>query len=387
MQIALVSIGFPPYYTFGGAESYVSLLSEELAKNGINITVIAGWPKKETLCESPRDRVKVIRLPVIDKPPRSVWYQLLNKNNILNIINRADVVHCNSLVTSLINDKIMNEKPLIITMHGSLSALCAYFSSVRTCHLSIGDLFYLMEYPLISGFYRRDLLHSDALIFVAHHAYNEAMKYLGDKCKIITSKSVVIYPGINLNEIRDKRVHTCDVCNEIEMAYVGRLFWPKGITYTLETFNIIVNEMGEKTAKLHILGEGPLRSWVSWYVKKHGLAKNINIYGQVSRDFVLQTLSKTKVLLSPSLYEGCPYVLLEANALGVPVVTFDFDWSREFITNGLNGFRSPLVDVHKLAEDALKATSLNTSLIREEAKKFDIRITAKKTIETYKKLL
>jgi len=386
MHVALLSIGYPPYYTFGGSETYVELLSKELTKSDIDVTVIAGWPRREVSVESLGSRLKVIRLPVIDKPLHTVWYQLLNQDTIIKLLRKVDVVHCNNLLTSLINEKIMNEKPLIIGVHGSLDALSAYLSALRKRTLSIGDLFYLMEYPLIRSFYLKDLLHSNALIFIANHAYHEALKYLGDKSSSIPSKSAIIYPGINLEGISVNRAKSYD-SGETETAYVGRLFWPKGITYAINAFNIIVNEMGEKKAKLHVLGDGPLRGWIMRYVKKHRLAKNIKIYGQVSRDLVMRSLSQIRVIIHPSLYEGCPYVLLEANALGLPMVTFDLAWSQEFITDGVNGYRSPPFDVHKLAENVLKATSLKPSLIKEEAKKFDIHITAKKTLEIYNKLL
>jgi glycosyltransferase involved in cell wall biosynthesis len=386
MEVALLSIGFPPYYTFGGSETYMRLLSEELTRNGINVTVISGWPQKEIWVESRGDTLKIIRLPVIDKPIRTIWYQLLNKDTIVKLLRKVDVVHGNSSMVSLISKKIMNSKPLIVTLHGSPDSLLTYFHGLRKCSLSLGDLFYLMEYPLIRSQYFNELLYSNALIFIAKHAYHEALKYLGDKNSLILSKSQVIYPGINLEEINANESRLCNN-GEIEIAYIGRLFWPKGVTYATEALNIIVNEMGEKNAILHIIGEGPLRGWVMRYIKEHKLAKNIKIHGQLSRDFVMRTLNNTRGIIHPSLYEGCPFVLIEANALGLPMVTFDLAWSREFITNGLNGFRSPPFDVHKFAENVLKATSLRPSLIKKEAKKFDIHVTAKKTLEIYDKLL
>jgi len=386
MEVVLLSIGYPPYFYFGGAETYMKLLSKELARKGINVTSIAGWPRKEINIEKCGSMLKVIRLPVIDWPIRTVWYQLLNKNAIIKIIKKADIVHSNNLVVSLINKKIMGFKPLITTMHGSPDALSTYFHSLKELGLSIGDLSYFIEYPLIKNLYFKDLLHSDALIFVSNHGYYEAIKYLGDKSSLITSKSTVIYPWINIKEIsvEEPKWHSA---RDLEVAYVGRLFWSKGVTYAIRAFGIIVNEMGKKAAKLHVIGDGPLRTWILRYSKKNGLTKNINIYGQVSRELVLQTLIKTNVVALPSLYEGCPYVLLESNALGIPVVTFDFKWSREFIKNSLNGFRSPPFDVYKLAESMLKATTLSSSSVKEEAKRYDVRFAINKIIETYQKLM
>jgi glycosyltransferase involved in cell wall biosynthesis len=389
MHIALISLGFPPYSIFGGLETYVSILSKELTKNGISVTVISGWPKKETLVERSTYMLKVIRLPLINKPIRNVWYQLLNKNIILDATKKVDIIHSNSNCSSLLNRKIMEKKPIIMSIHGSLDALLAYFSILnireRPFTLSMGDLFYLMEYPVIRSFYFKDLLNSDALIFVAQHAYEEAIKYLSGKSNDISSKSTVVYAGVDINEIRSKGVNSYNY-DGLEIAYAGRLFWPKGITYVLKAFNVLVNDMGEKKARLHVLGDGPLKKGAQHFIKQYKLKNNVILYGQKKRDFVIKILSKCNVALFPSLYEGCPYFLLEANALGIPVVTFDLAWSREFIINGLNGYRSPPFSIYNLAENVLKATNLRASPIKKEAEKYDIHLTIKKVVQIYQSL-
>jgi glycosyltransferase involved in cell wall biosynthesis len=43
----------------------------------------------------------------------------------------------------------------------------------------------------------------------------------------------------------------------------------------------------------------------------------------------------------PSLYEGMPYVLLEALAAGVPIVTTDVGGAKEAVDNGVTGFILP----------------------------------------------
>jgi glycosyltransferase involved in cell wall biosynthesis len=388
VDVALLSMGYPPYFNFGGSETYVKLLSQELIKNGVNVTVIAGWSRREVRVENEQKGLKIIRLPVIDIPIRTFWFQLINSNKILTLLQNVDVVHCNNLIASLFNKKIMKSKPLLVSVHGSLDSLKSYLFALRKNSLSASDLFYLMEYPLLRELYIKDLLDSNSLIFISKHGYTEALNYLGKNSSVIHSKSTVVYPGINFDSSNFMIAGSPRRRNDrLEVGYVGRLFWPKGVTYALEAFDILVNKMDEKNALLHIMGDGPLRSWITHYVKNSKLEKNVRIHGQVHREFVLQTLSNCTAILHPSLYEGCPFVLMEANSLGVPMVSFDFAWSREFIVNGLNGYISPPFDSQKLAENVLKAANLNQSLVREEAKKFDIRVTAKKTIEVYKKLL
>jgi glycosyltransferase involved in cell wall biosynthesis len=385
MHVALLSLGYPPY-VFGGVETYVSLLSKEMSNNGIKITVIAGWPKKYVSQEKLSESLNVIRLPLLDFPIRSVWFQILNRTSILKLLRQTDLVHSNSPQTSLLNSKMRTIKPLITTIHGSIDALSAYFNAPNLASLSVGDYFYLMEYPLNKNFYIKDLTHSDCLIHVAKHVENEALRYAQAEGIEVASKSKVVFAGIDLEQFELNDTET-PVHNELEMVFIGRLFYPKGITYALQTLNSLVNEMGQRSAKLHIYGNGPLKNWISQYAKTKKLQDNVVIRGQVKRNDLIKELRRMQVAILPSLYEGCPYTVLEANAMGIPVVSFDFAWSREFIIDGLNGYRSHRFDTYRLAENVLKAVRLNPSPIKTQARKYDVRLTSKKVIETYEKLL
>jgi len=92
----------------------------------------------------------------------------------------------------------------------------------------------------------------------------------------------------------------------------------------------------------------------------------------VERSRVLSLLAKyVDVILHPSLYEGAPLAVMEAQALGIPTVTFDLPWSTEFIINGINGYRAPYPDIHRLGEAILKAKELDPDKVALPAKRFD----------------
>ena len=385
MRVAMLSVGYPPY-VFGGVETYVSLLSNELSKNGIETTVIAGWPGKHVSREDIRSNLKVIRLPIPDYPVRFVWYQLFNRTGIMKLLNSADLVHTNSPQSSILSSAIARVKPLVTTLHGSIQAITTYKHARNPNLLSPGDLFYMMEYPLIRNWYLKDLSHSQLLIAAAEHVKNEAIEYSHDNSARVASKTEVVYPGVDLEQIN--QVHTeLSESDGVEIAFIGRLFFPKGITHTLQVLNLLVNEMGQRKVKLHVFGSGPLSNWIQQYAKKKKLNDNLVVHGQVKRSLLLAMLGSMHVVLLPSLYEGCPYAVVEANSIGVPVVSFDFPWSREFITNGVNGYRSSPFDTRQLAENVVKAVRLKGAKIKVGVEKYSIRETAKKTIALYKRLL
>jgi glycosyltransferase involved in cell wall biosynthesis len=388
LKVALLAMGYPPYYQFGGSEVYIRDLSKELTKNGVDVTVIAGWPGKKAVYEQLQEHLRVVRIPVINVPIRPIWLQIQNKPLILQLLKSVDVVHCNNLTTALFNGEIARIKPLIISVHGSLDAVSTVSQALFNKSITPGDLAYLMEYPILRSLYAKDLRESTSLIFISNHGFQEALRFLGEDKSIarvkLVSKSTTIYPGINIKELLSVKPDVnLKQKSSIEVTYVGRLFWPKGITFALDAFNIIVNEMHEKNIFLNILGDGPLKGEIEKLVKRYHLTDNVRIYGQVSRETVVRKISHSKAVIHPSLYEGCPFVLMEANCLGTPVVSFDFDWSREFIIDGLNGFKSRKFDTYDLVRKLFSSFDLDSQKIMEYSQKFDISITTKKTLQSY----
>ncbi|ERS03613.1 glycosyl transferase family 1 [Acinetobacter sp. COS3] len=105
------------------------------------------------------------------------------------------------------------------------------------------------------------------------------------------------------------------------------------------------------------------------------------------------TLSKATVVVLPSYREGMPKVLLEAQALGRPVVTTDVPGCREAIEEGVTGFLAEVKDENSLATAIEKLIS-NDSLCeklshnaRQRAEeKFDIKHVVKTHFEVYESL-
>lgn len=105
------------------------------------------------------------------------------------------------------------------------------------------------------------------------------------------------------------------------------------------------------------------------------------------------TLSKATVVVLPSYREGMPKVLLEAQALGRPVVTTDVPGCREAIEGGVTGFLAEVKDENSLATAIEKLIS-NDSLCeklshnaRQRAEeKFDIKQVVKTHFEVYESL-
>lgn len=73
-------------------------------------------------------------------------------------------------------------------------------------------------------------------------------------------------------------------------------------------------------------------------VLKLNLKEKITILNWTSREDVLHIVSKAKLYVSTSRYEGLPYAIIESLALSIPNVVSDCDGNRDLIKNDYNGF-------------------------------------------------
>lgn len=107
-----------------------------------------------------------------------------------------------------------------------------------------------------------------------------------------------------------------------------------------------------------------------------------------------EVLSQATLVVLPSYREGMPKVLLEAQALGRPIVTTDVPGCREAIENGKTGFLAKVKDEHSLA-NAIEKLITNDELCLEFSRnaralaeqKFDIEQVVKTHMNIYENLM
>lgn len=132
---------------------------------------------------------------------------------------------------------------------------------------------------------------------------------------------------------------------------VGRLFIEKGHTYLLQAAGRLLLAFPD----LHVLivGDGPLRSNLQGQAAQLGLASRVHFTGFY--DDVPGALAAMDVFALPSILdEGFPTAVLEAQAMGLPVIASDVGGTCETIDVGKTGVLVRPKDVAGLAE-ALRA--------------------------------
>lgn len=85
------------------------------------------------------------------------------------------------------------------------------------------------------------------------------------------------------------------------------------------------------TARLTLIGRGPTEARVRARARALGVSPQVELAGQLDRDLVVARLQGASVALSCSEVEGLPNALLEALAVGLPVVASDIPPHRELL--------------------------------------------------------
>jgi glycosyltransferase involved in cell wall biosynthesis len=124
------------------------------------------------------------------------------------------------------------------------------------------------------------------------------------------------------------------------ILYLGQLYAPKGVHYLLEAIGLIAKEF--PNIKLYIVGDPILDEYMGYkeklvhIVQRYKLTNTVVFTGW--RTDALEILSLMDILVHPSLKEGFGRAVLEAMALGKPVVASKVGGLREIIEDGENGF-------------------------------------------------
>lgn len=131
---------------------------------------------------------------------------------------------------------------------------------------------------------------------------------------------------------------------------VGRLKPHKGMFELIEAFSMLKNEVD---ARLVILGEGDDRSRLEGLIDKLGLKDDSALLGFMDNPFSFMKHADLFVLASH--FEGLPNVLIQALALGLPVVATNSPGGvSELLADGKYGRLVPLHHVDMLAQSMLE---------------------------------
>lgn len=139
--------------------------------------------------------------------------------------------------------------------------------------------------------------------------------------------------------------------DSIICSAVGRLVWAKGYEDLIEAMSKIAG----KEPKLHclLIGDGELRNPLHDKIEQAGLGGRILILGFQDHKTALSIMKASDFFVMPSRQEGTPIALLEAAAVGSPILATACGGIPELVTDGEQAILVPPRNPSALAEGLL----------------------------------
>ena len=286
MKIKMKILHIVPEFEEGGVERYVVQLCHEQINNGHEITLATAGGKLEKILP---ESVKILHLPVQKKNLFTGFYCV----RTLAKIGGWDIIHAHSRVPAWIAWWLSSKTKI---------------KWVMTAHA---------VYSLNFGI--KVFKHADGVICVSE-AVREALKnYLPEN--VITIPNGTEAPAYKWQGkyFPENKKFLC----------VGRLSKNKAIDVVLNALGLLRNH--EWT--LDILGDGSHREELEKLTVELGINDRVKFWGD--RDDVEKFMSESACLLFPSRSEGVGLVVLEALAVGLPVLASDLEPLRAYASGEL----------------------------------------------------
>jgi glycosyltransferase involved in cell wall biosynthesis len=296
----------------GGAEKLLLSYVERLNLNKYKFFVC-------TLREKPNDLASEI----------AKYAELIN----LNVNNRFDisvVFHLRKLIKKL--------QPDIIHTHLFQARIYTSFAllftnrpaSITHKHNSVNlkkhNIFILLE--MLS------LIFYDRIIAISQSVKRSLYTYeFVPKNKVYILSNGIDYSLFSNNS----KIKTDLKDGNITLGTVCRLEPQKGIRYLLLAMKTILAKFPD--VKLEIIGTGSLLSELQTLSVEIGISNSVKFLGKFTD--VIPFYKRMDIFVLPSLYEGFGIVILEAMAMGIPVVATNVDGIKEVLINDESGILIP----------------------------------------------
>lgn len=365
MRIAFLVGGFPPW-----TEMFILNQITGLIDRGHEVDIYAGRP-------TPPRKVHpdVIKYGLLN---RTCYKTQMPKNRLLRLLKAIGLVLVNlhknpiALLRSLNVFKygeqaaslnllystiplLSRKKPYdIIHCHfGNCGILGAYFREIRILNGKLITTFHgsdITKYTTAKGENVYDTLFEKADLFLPiSKRWRTRLIELGcDEKKII-----VHHMGVCLKEF-PFRPRTLDSSDKVRIITIARLTEKKGLQYGIRALGKLTEF--NKNIEYNIIGDGPLRKDLTLLITESGLAHTVKLLGWRDHCEVIDLLNGSHILLAPSVtsangdQEGIPVSIMEAMAMGIPVVSTQHSGIPELVQDGVSGFLVPERDVVALVE-------------------------------------
>ncbi len=284
---------YPP--DIGGPATYVSVLERYLPAHGVDVSVLP--------------------FRIVRHLPKGIAHLMYFFKALVHA-HRADVVYAQDAVSvgfPAMLAALITRKPFVVKIVGD--------HVWEQGRLRFGVTEGLDNFPLRpKRFYLKFLRWVQQMVVHCAHAVIVPSQYL----KTVVSRwgidAKVIHNGIDMPHATQRKG---DLPHPLVMS-VGRLTAWKG-------FDGLLDAARGSVWHTAIIGEGTLHAQLEKHARDIGVENRTHFLGSFPREKMHEVLAQADVFVLNSSYEGMPHTLIEAMALGVPVIATDIRGNREVL--------------------------------------------------------
>lgn len=270
--------------------------------------------------------------------------------------------------------------------------LHAHFATTATSVARLASLLTGIPYSFTA--HAKDIFHCDVdeaalgtMIRDAQHVVTVSdfnVADLGRRFPGNTTPIERVYNGVDLDELAVGP----GAGEQISILAVGRLVEKKGFADLLDALSILAGR--GRPVEARIVGTGPLAAELAAQVETCGLGSSVELLGARNQADVHRAMQSASLFVAPCVVaadgdrDGLPTVVLEAMALGTPVIATPVTGMTEAVADGVTGRIVPERDPYALADaiDELLADAPARRRMAAAARalieqRFDVRTQAK----------
>jgi glycosyltransferase involved in cell wall biosynthesis len=307
----------------GGVAHHVDTLARYLPDHGVAATVAC--PPSTWADELVRAGIDVVEVPMVRQVAPRTDLAALRCLHAATAGASYDVIHTHSAKAGVLGRVTGRSRrvPTVHTPHAWSFLAAGGRGSTR----------------VYSGIERR-LARSTAAIICVSSGERQRGLAVADADRLVVVPNGIEAPDLHARHGR--RDH-------VVVGTVARLAPQKGIAYLLEAIAGV--RTVRRDVQLRIAGNGPLHDQLQEHARQLDLGEAVTFVGAVPSPWPF--LTDLDIFVLPSLWEGLPYALLEAMAVGLPTVATTVDGVAEAIPDRRFGTVVAPADSARLAREIL----------------------------------
>ncbi len=357
-RILLLTASLSP----GGAETVVSQLAGALSRRGAAVAVVSMLTPTAFVQELESSGVEVVSLGMTTRGP--------NIRGILRFLVyvrkfRPDIIHGHMFHASILARvaQMLLRTPAICTIHSEIE--CSDRKS--------------------SGWLRERIYRITDAACRRTTAVSERVKQRYIRENIVPAHRIeVIGNGVDMNRFQpcaEQRAETRAALgwnDSFVWLAVGRLELAKDYPTLIRAFEKV---QGKSAAtRLAIAGEGRCRAEIERMVEQYSLSSVVSLLGR--RDDIPALMNACDAFVMCSAWEGGPLVVLEAAAVGKPVVATRVGLTPEAVIDGETGLLVPPRDADVLADAMIRLIELDSESVRRMGERARRHVIERFTLDT-----